>query len=755
MESPPHPAKTIASAPFFRVVGLPVVLVIVCIAVLFGSFIWPSEISNRIQIAAQQSLLTNLLRKQVSMISDQVTSCAIWEEAYFQIAEHLDLDWTVENFGKFYWDHFGTDEVHIVFADGRHFASMLHGEPADRHAFARVQPVVADLIAAVVELMPVDANHPSDVAKQLTYQSGETATYRLAARIILLPEGPAIAVAANILPDYTQHKMLPTPPPVIVAVYALSAERLIELGRQFEFPHLRWRSGAAQDLAAAGLVLSDEAGTPIGEMTWQPVLASRTFFEEGWVPGLLIMLLVATVAFLVSRSNHRLLQRIAVSEADAVAKALHDPLTGLPNRRRFLQITETDFRTAVAAGRPAVLLAVDLDRFKELNDTLGHIAGDRALVEIAGRIAVAAAAAHIVSRVGGDEFMILLIGDNTCIEAELIAAAIVAAVREPLVLEHRVAAELGASIGIARAPEDAVDAVELARRADIALYYSKAAGRNRVTRFQPQMEDALIWSHKVETALRTAIAEQAFGLVYQPQMGPDGLTIVGAEALLRWVHPSMGPIPPSMFVPVAEERRLMWELGAFVLDRAVADACAWGDLRVAVNVSAQQFARGDLVDLVARILDRYRFPASRLELEITETALVNDEDQADEQIRRLKALGVAIALDDFGMGFSSLRYLRRFDFDKLKIDRIFIKDLTPCANMKTIVDSIIKMSHALGLAVVAEGIETYDQYMLLRLAGCDELQGFFFSQPLVQADLLTLLAARTRHLQPSLSSRAG
>jgi EAL domain-containing protein (putative c-di-GMP-specific phosphodiesterase class I) len=199
----------------------------------------------------------------------------------------------------------------------------------------------------------------------------------------------------------------------------------------------------------------------------------------------------------------------------------------------------------------------------------------------------------------------------------------------------------------------------------------------------------------------------------------------------------------------------MWELGAFVLDRAVADACGWGGLRIAVNVSAQQFARGDLVDLVARTLDRYQFPASRLELEITESALVNDEDQAAEQIRRLKALGVAIALDDFGMGYSSLRYLRRFDFDKLKIDRIFIKDLTPCTNMKTIVDSIIKMSHALGLAVVAEGIETYDQYMLLRLAGCDELQGFLFSRPLTQADLLTLLEDGAMPCLPSLSSRAG
>ena len=669
MESKQHAAAdNVDTAPFFRVVGLPVVLVIVCIAVLFGSFIWPSEISNRIQISAQQSLLTNLLRKQVDTIADQVTSCAIWEEAYFRIASDQDVAWTVENFGKFYWDHFGTDEVHILFADGRHFASMLHGEAEDAQAFARVQPLVADLVKAVVDLAPVEANHPSDVAKPLTYQSGESATYRLAARIVMLPEGPAIAIAANILPDYTQQKMLASPPPVVVALYALSAERLAELGQQFEFPQLRWSTRHDEDISDASLVLRDEAGAPIGEMTWQPVLASRTFFKDGWLPGLLVMLLVATVAFLVSRSNRRLLRRIAVSEADARAKALHDPLTGLPNRRRFLEVTDTDFRTAIAAGRPAVLLAVDLDRFKELNDTLGHVAGDRALVEIAARIARAAALAHIVSRVGGDEFMILLIGAETCGDADAIAEAIVRAVREPLILEHGVVAELGASVGVARAPEDAVDAAELARRADIALYYSKSVGRNRVTRFQAHMEDSLMWAHTIETALRTAIADQACGLVYQPQVAPDGLTVVGAEALLRWVHPSMGPIAPSKFIPVAEERRLMWELGAFVLDRAVADACGWRGLRVAVNVSAQQFARGDLVDLVGRTLDRYRFPASRLELEITESALVNDEDQADEQIRRLKALGVTIALDDFGMGYSSLRYLRRFDFDKLKID---------------------------------------------------------------------------------------
>ncbi len=748
-------ANSVDTAPFFRVVGLPVVLVIVCIAVLFGSFIWPSEISNRIQIEAQQSLLTNLLRKQVSTIGDQVTSCAIWEEAYFRIAKNRDVDWTVENFGKFYWDHFGTDETHIVFADGRHFASMLRGERQGPQAFARVEPLVADLIKAVVEVAPIEDNQPSDVAKRLTYQSGESATYRLAARIVMLPEGPAIAIAANILPDYTRRRMLKMPPPVIVALYKLSAERLAELGRQFELPRLRWSAGEETDTADARLVLKNEAGASIGEMAWQPVLASHTFFKDGWLPGLLVMLLVATVAFLISQSNRKLLQRIAVSEAEARAKALHDPLTGLANRRRFLEITETDFRVALAAGRPAVLLAVDLDRFKELNDTQGHVAGDRALVEIAARIAAAAAAAHIVSRVGGDEFMILLIGSDACDEADRIADAIVCAVRAPVILEHGLAAELGASVGIARTPEDATDAVELARRADIALYHSKSIGRNRVSRFQPYMEDSLMWAHTIETALRAAIAEEAFGLVYQPQVAADGVTVVGAEALLRWVHPSLGPIPPSKFIPVAEERRLMWELGAIVLDRAIADACGWGDLRVAVNVSAQQFARGDLVDLVACTLDRYGFPPSRLELEITEFALVNDEDQADEQIRRLKALGITIALDDFGMGYSSLRYLRRFDFDKLKIDRVFIKDLAPCANVKTIVDSIIKMSHALGLAVVAEGIETYDQYMLLRLAGCDELQGFLFSRPLIQADLLALLADDANRCLPSLSSRAG
>ncbi|MFO1152838.1 MAG: bifunctional diguanylate cyclase/phosphodiesterase [Rhodospirillales bacterium] len=738
---------------FFRVVGLPVGLVLVCITVLFGSFIWPSEISNRIQIAAQQNLLTNLLRKQVSVIADQVTSCAIWEQAYFQIAAQRDVDWTVENFGKFYWEHFGTDEVHILFADGEHFASMVHGEAAEAAAFTRVQPQVADLIKAVIDRAPVVADHPSDVIKELSYHSGQSATFRLAARIIMLPEGPAIAIAANIIPDYTERRMVDAPPPLMVTLYALSAERFSELGHQFDFPELRWIATPDLDHSDASLALTDEAGAPIGELTWQPVLASHTFFRDGWLPGLMVMLLVATVAFLVSRSNSKLLQRIAISEADARTKALHDPLTGLPNRRRFLEVTETDFPAALAAGRPVALLTIDLDRFKELNDTLGHIAGDYALVEIAGRIAGAAARAHMVSRVGGDEFMILLIGADSCAGAEHIAEQIIAAVREPLALYSGIVGELGASIGIARAPEHATDAVELARRADIALYYSKSLGRNRVTGFRPEMEDRLLWGHKIETALRTAIAEESFSLVYQPQVAPDGFTITGAEALLRWVHPTLGPISPSQFIPVAEERRLMWELGAFVLDRAIADACDWGRLRVAINVSAQQFARGDLVNLVARTLDLHQFPPARLELEITESALIHDEQQASEQIQRLKALGVSIALDDFGMGYSSLRYLRRFEFDRLKIDRVFIKDLSPCTNIKTIVDSIIKMSHALGLVVVAEGIETYDQYMLLRLAGCDQLQGFLFSQPLPQADLLTLLREAGSCL-PRLQDRA-
>jgi diguanylate cyclase (GGDEF)-like protein len=391
------------------------------------------------------------------------------------------------------------------------------------------------------------------------------------------------------------------------------------------------------------------------------------------------------------------------------------------------------------------LLIIDLDKFKALNDTLGHLAGDQALLEVARRLRRLAGNVALIARMGGDEFIVLMTGASAMSEAQALAAAIVDAVRQPILIDGEITAELGASIGLAVAPHDAATPTELARRADVALYRAKAAGRSRSARFVAAMDEELSWRRTIEHALRQAISARQLSLAYQPQFDADGLSIVGAEALLRWTHPTLGTIPPSVFIPVAEEQGLMWELGAFVLETALRETREWDNLPIAVNVSAQQFKRGDLPALVEALLFEADFPAHRLELEITESAVVQDESEAAAQIGRLKAIGVSIALDDFGTGYSSLSYLRQFAFDKLKIDRSFVQDLAQANDSNTIVHAIIAMSQGLGLRVVAEGVEDADQHTLLRLAGCDQLQGYLFSKPLPAAGFVALARASRQH----------
>ena len=435
------------------------------------------------------------------------------------------------------------------------------------------------------------------------------------------------------------------------------------------------------------------------------------------------------------------MQRVAQEERIR-HQAYHDPLTALPNRTRFAESLTEALRRAKRAHWQLGLLFVDLDNFKRVNDSLGHDAGDRLLLLAAERIRGSIREADMLFRMGGDEFTVLLEDVHGPEEAAHVAQRMLEAIGEPLQLQHH-ELSVSASIGIALYPRDDLTGERLVKSADTAMYRAKELGRNRYAFFAPQMNERMEQQMLMEAALRRALKRGEFRVYYQPRISVATGRAIGAEALLRWRHPEWGIIEPARFVPLLEESGLIVPVGAWVLAEACRQARGWQEadapLRVSVNLSSRQFRSDALVETVAGALRESGLAPHLLELELTESVLIEDVERAMDIMRRLKAIGTAISIDDFGTGYSSLGYLQRFPIDSLKIDRSFVRDLATSAKDAAIVDAIAALARSLGLGLVAEGVEEPAQAELLRARHCSELQGFLFSRPLPAEDLAEAL----------------
>jgi diguanylate cyclase (GGDEF)-like protein len=419
--------------------------------------------------------------------------------------------------------------------------------------------------------------------------------------------------------------------------------------------------------------------------------------------------------------------------------ARHDALTELPNRTLFHEQLEQALASCRRHGESVALLCLDLDHFKTVNDTLGHPTGDALLKAVAARIRADLREEHTVARLGGDEFAILLAGGSQPDEASGLARRLVESLNEPFVLgEDRITA--GVSIGIALAPVDAVDPDQLFKNADLALYRAKADGRGVFRFFEAGMDAQVQARRSLELDLREALGTGQFELHYQPMCDAHGTNeVVGFEALLRWNHPQRGHVHPGEFIPVAEETRLIVRLGEWALREACREAARWPEgLRLAVNVSAAQFRTANFVQTVVSALSASGLAPKRLELEITESILMQSNDACVRMLHQLRALGVHIAMDDFGTGYSSLSYISSFPFDRIKIDRSFVRDMAEKPDCGAIVRAIVQLGATLGIATIAEGVETWEQLEAVRAQGCHEVQGYLFGRPRPAAELAAL-----------------
>lgn len=486
----------------------------------------------------------------------------------------------------------------------------------------------------------------------------------------------------------------------------------------------------------------DRAGIAVGKLHWFNKRPSAEFIRRV-IPGLLLaLLMISLLTYLLIAWGRRHARTLLQSEKHAKLAARTDSLTQFPNRIALRERIPRILRYIQNERGTLALLEIDINQFKAINDAFGSAIGDAVLIETGRRLLKLLPDKSLISRPEGATFVIVAPQLNSE-QAHELANDAIAAIAEPYILEGGTRVFATANAGYAIAPMDGRSGDELLRRANLALDKSKQAGVELAMAFTPEMDAEATYRHMLELALRDAVADGTISILYQPLMDASGRRVLGAEALARWSDPTLGHVSPDIFIPLAEETGVIQEIGKHVLRCALRDGKMWPDITVAVNVSASQIHHGDVVEVVREVLDECQFPAQRLEIELTESVLLADEKRANEQMRGLQMLGVKVALDDFGTGYSSLSYLRRFGFDKLKIDRSFIESAGSPQDSTVILASIIKLGQDLNLTITAEGVETEQQRRWLQQSGCHQLQGYLFSRPITADEMTAFIAEHT------------
>ena len=518
----------------------------------------------------------------------------------------------------------------------------------------------------------------------------------------------------------------------LVITRHLNSEILRDLGNVFQINNLSWRN---QRPDASSIALTSAAGETLGWLDWTPRQPGMQAAEAASDDITRIVALAAALIVLFITLSSVGLYKLARGEKLARELAMTDWLSHLPNRRALLERLEA----VSESGSPEItcVVFIDLDGFKDVNDIYGHNVGDKLIVSIGSALRNLVPEGGMLARLGGDEFALTLGGEHAGEQAASFASAVLEYLNQPLRIGERTI-HISASIGIAACSLVECNSSELFRRADIAMYHSKVTGKGRITHYDAELNNAREHQLNIENDIRDGLLRNEFDVWYQPIVDARTLATVGVEALVRWPRRPAGPLPPDQFIGIAETSGLIYALGQFVLRRACQDLLPLSDLKLSVNISPAQFRDPEFENKVAGVITGSGFPAHRLQLEVTETYVLENPDRARAAIVNLKGLGTAVALDDFGTGYSSIGYLRRFNFDTIKIDKSLAGLIDTDEQAAALVGGTIRIASALGMAVTAEGIENEKQMKLLRLAGCDQLQGYWFSEPMPIEDLRSL-----------------
>jgi diguanylate cyclase (GGDEF)-like protein len=719
-------------------IGVIVAVAIICIVVAVLS---SAQRADVVAVDHERQLFSRALSNYGERVLREVESVASSDSAVQNVRRAFDPEWARQRVGMWLGTHFDHDYVFIFDRSDQLIYSMVDHRPADMTWFATARQE----LTPVIEYMRGRDPSLTDAMRLHQMIMADGGAHRQSAIIRRLMGRPAVVAAVAVGSGELIPASADRAAPIIMSVKFIDDRALSGIAAQLRLTNLRRVEQGPLPVGDLAYDLNGPDGNAIAHFAWTPKQPGAEIVHNV-VPFIAVALTgFALLAAFVLRYMRRTAAAIAAGESRLRHLAMHDPLCGLPNRIFFGERLEAVIEEVRGGSAPAAVFYIDLDHFKDVNDTLGHHVGDELIRNVTFRLSHTLRGGDLVARLGGDEFAVIssIAGDSEKMMA--LAQRIIAAICAPYFINGQNII-IGASMGIAMVDNKCGTAADIMRYADMALYRAKNEGRNRACIYDAAMDADLSSRKLLEADLREAIENDCLQLVYQPVVNKSGEAVIGVEALCRWTHPTRGEIPPTEFIAIAEHSGLIIDLGNWVLRRACLDGKAWPNLTIAVNVSSLQFRRMDFVEVVERILHETHFDPSRLELELTESVLLGNVDTAEAAMLRLKTLGVRLALDDFGTGYSSLLYLRRFPFDKLKIDRSFVRSIEKAADAAAIVHAIVSLGRGLGMQVTAEGVETADQQLFLRAAGVHSMQGYRFGRPVTVAEISARLQSPSAFL---------
>jgi diguanylate cyclase (GGDEF)-like protein len=713
--------------------------------VLVGIVAYAGWSANAAAVARERQLVQNALDQSVSRVLDQQKAIAWWDDPVRVLsARRLDLEWLEANIGVYFFETYGHDEVIIVDAQNHPVYANVGGQLANPVAAYALHDEVLNQLVAEARAGEGGALRRRDRAfaeSQANYSALLGASFgRWAGHIMNIDGEPAVVAALSIVPNL-DASLLQGEPHLLLSVVKIDDAFMADVGASLLISDLRLSPEPRVGDGVLSEPFAADDSSLAGYLSWTPRRPGQTllFFI---LPLVIIGVIGAgTTTWVMIQRLKRASVDLADREQQSRHQALHDSLSGLPNRPHFVETLQAaiDGIVQTRANGRVIVAYVDVDRFKDVNDTMGHHAGDALIMGVARQLKAVIGPQDFLARFGGDEFAVLRrsgIEENPQDLIDRLRSAF-----EGDFDVHGQGMRMTASIGISVAPQHGMSPEDLMRSADIALYRAKANGRDRAEIYDVSMGAEVERRREIELDLLAAIETKQLSLHYQPLIACANSRISGVEALLRWRHPVRGDISPGVFVPIAEEAGLMPALGAYVLEQAFRDAKRWPDLEVSINLSPVQFRHVDLAALLQDLLRDGDVDPARIVLEVTEGVLMESSDRNRQMLDQIRALGFRIALDDFGTGYSSLRYLCDFRFDKIKIDRSFVTGIHERKRAMSIIQSVISLGRGLGMDVVAEGVETAAEASVMRLLGVNELQGFYFSRAVPADSIADLVAA--------------
>jgi diguanylate cyclase (GGDEF)-like protein len=696
-------------------------LVVLPLLLAGGGTIWlTADLVSRLSTGANgedhkrtAEVVESALQASRQQLANVLADNANWDDAAANIySDRIDPAFVVSAWGDPSVTGINYDALMVVDAAATNLIAYERGEPTTADATAYFGGRLQRLLA------------------QLPQNSTE---FQSAAVVIETEKGPALVAAANVVP--TSDDLIPATvsPRFLVFWKFLTADYVAGLGDKFVVNGLAF---LPRDQAAGGdYVVTNAAGDTLGAMHWQDRRPGDLALTNVLPKAYLMLMLLIGVMAAIALMSWRLFRQLSDREERARRDAHEDALTRLPNRAALM----AGLGQLLGLPEPVTATFVDLDGFKDINDTYDHETGDRLIMAVAAGLGALAPEARLISRIGGDEFVIVHAGADAVDSARTAASRVIAFLGDPIDIGGRLA-RVGASIGIALSDDRQANAGELMRRADVAMYAAKAAGKNRYCLFDAAMDQDRDQTAAIVGELRRILDAGLIETAYQPIIDAATLAVTGVEALARWPHSSPLRIGPDRFIPVAETSGLIDRLGECVLEKACRDAAGWRDLRISVNVSPVQLRNPHFAARTLAVIDRCGIDRRRVEIEVTEGTMIDDIRRLQPIFETLHKAGVSVALDDFGSGYSSIAYLRELHFDRIKIDRSLTRAILSSDAARNMIQATGLIAAGLKAQVTAEGVETGEEVQLLRLAGCTEYQGYFFGKPQPAAAITAALS---------------